>query len=121
MVSRYNISARIHAYQRGNNQPDGNGVYGRRGSGKIQDNSQTARDASDGGTEGRSAHGERSRVDARRFGENMTKERMDELIAKMETATTDGDLSGLTQDDIGDIYSWMLAQREEGNEGHSHD
>jgi len=51
----------------------------------------------------------------------MTKERMDELIAKMETATTDGDLSGLTQDDIGDIYSWMLAQREEGNEGHSHD
>jgi hypothetical protein len=41
----------------------------------------------------------------------LTNERIDELIGKLEVATTDGDLPSLTQDDIGDIYSWMLAQR----------
>ena len=34
--------------------------------------------------------------------------RLMELIGKMEKATTDGDLSELKQDDIGDIYSWLL-------------
>lgn len=30
------------------------------------------------------------------------------LIGKMEAATTDGDVSGLTQDDIGGIYLWLM-------------
>jgi hypothetical protein len=34
--------------------------------------------------------------------------RLGELIGKMEVATTDGDLSALTGDDIGDIYSWLM-------------
>jgi hypothetical protein len=34
--------------------------------------------------------------------------RLGELVGKVEAATTDGDLQGLTQDDIGDIYSWLL-------------
>jgi hypothetical protein len=38
----------------------------------------------------------------------MTNERFKELLGKLEAATTDGDLSGFTQDDIGDLYSWML-------------
>ena len=33
--------------------------------------------------------------------------RLGELIGKMEAATTDGDLGTLTQDDIGDIYTWL--------------
>jgi hypothetical protein len=37
-----------------------------------------------------------------------TKQRLDELIAKLEVATTDGDLSAFTGDDIGDIYSLLL-------------
>ena len=34
--------------------------------------------------------------------------RLGELIGKMEAATTDGDVRTLTQDDIGDIYSWLM-------------
>jgi hypothetical protein len=34
--------------------------------------------------------------------------RLKELLDKMEVATTDGDLSALTQDDIGDIYQWLF-------------
>jgi hypothetical protein len=34
--------------------------------------------------------------------------RLGELIGKMEEATTDGDVSTLTTDDIGDIYSWLM-------------
>lgn len=45
----------------------------------------------------------------------MTDERMSELLSKLEEATTDGDLSSLTADDIGDIYSWMLEQQTEHN------
>jgi hypothetical protein len=34
--------------------------------------------------------------------------RLGELIGKMEVATTDGNVSTLTTDDIGDIYSWLV-------------
>lgn len=47
----------------------------------------------------------------RDVGAEMTDERMSELLSKLEEATTDGDLSSLTADDIGDIYSWMLEQQ----------
>ena len=45
----------------------------------------------------------------------LTSERMAELISNLEEATPDGDLSSLTPDDIGDIYSWMLEQQTERN------
>jgi hypothetical protein len=37
-----------------------------------------------------------------------TVERLGGLVARMEIMTTDGDATQLTQDDIGDIYSWLL-------------
>jgi hypothetical protein len=37
-----------------------------------------------------------------------TVERLAELTSRMEIMTTDGDRSQLTQDDIGDIYSWLM-------------
>lgn len=36
-----------------------------------------------------------------------TLKRLKELMGKMEIVTTDGDLSILIGDDIGDIYSWL--------------
>jgi len=41
------------------------------------------------------------------------RDRLGELIDKMEEATTDGDLQALTSDDIGDVYSWLLWAKEE--------
>jgi hypothetical protein len=35
-------------------------------------------------------------------------DRLAELVSKLEVATTDGDLSAFTSDDIGHIYSWLL-------------
>jgi|HubBroStandDraft_5_1064220.scaffolds.fasta_scaffold1330166_2 hypothetical protein len=40
--------------------------------------------------------------------------RLGELIGKMEAATTDGDVRQLTQDDIGDVYSWLMWAMSEG-------
>lgn len=37
-----------------------------------------------------------------------TVDRLNELVSRMEIMTTDGDTSQLKQDDIGDIYSWLL-------------
>jgi hypothetical protein len=36
----------------------------------------------------------------------MTRERLAELVAKFEVATTDGEIS-LTGDDIGEVYEWL--------------
>lgn len=44
--------------------------------------------------------------------EPTSRERLAELVSKMEVASTDGELSSLTSDDIGDIYSWLLAAAE---------
>ncbi len=40
----------------------------------------------------------------------MSAERLAELIGKFEVATTDGDLSAITSDDIGDVYSCLLLE-----------
>jgi len=37
-----------------------------------------------------------------------TVDRLNEITSTMEIMTTDGDTSQLRQDDIGDIYSWLL-------------
>jgi hypothetical protein len=47
-----------------------------------------------------------------------SRERLGELIGRVEVATTDGDLSGLTSDDIGDIYSWLLFSSDPTNQEH---
>lgn len=36
------------------------------------------------------------------------------LLGKFEVATTDGDLSGITQEDIGGVYLWLLWATEVG-------
>jgi len=41
----------------------------------------------------------------------MTEERLNQLVGMVEEATTDGDLSGWTGDDIGDIYSALFAEQ----------
>jgi|HubBroStandDraft_5_1064220.scaffolds.fasta_scaffold3872809_1 hypothetical protein len=37
-----------------------------------------------------------------------TRARLQEITGKVEEATTDGDLSDISQNDIGDIYNWLL-------------
>jgi hypothetical protein len=48
----------------------------------------------------------------------MTGERMTVLLGKMEEATTDGDLSDFTQEDIGEMYLWMLQQTDQRTAGY---
>jgi len=43
-------------------------------------------------------------------------ERLKKLAAIFEIATTDGDLSALTADDIGDTYQWLLWAANENRE-----
>jgi hypothetical protein len=49
----------------------------------------------------------------------ITEQRLKELVNKLEVATTDGDVSTLTQDDIGDLYDIMFERLNDEIKTHS--